>query len=613
MENIKDMLKNNKVSSKITAVVVTLVGIVIVLLLVYLGLTNDIVKWKGRRGDEAVYVQDCTCREIESEDSPIGIIIEYTFTVSESLKRDTYLSFYTVHQYVSVYIDGEKVYCLEPSGEEAFIKTVGSNWNMIPLYREDAGKEIKIEISPAYESFKNRDVEFLIGSGLSIYVNRLIKDLPQMVVSFIAVLVGFVFLIIAIFTWVRTHHNDGLASLGLFSLMLGIWRLTDTRFTPFILEQKPILIYYISVIMLMLGMISFIKVMGNRFNKTGHMILNWYGIVASIMCLGQLLLQILGIKDIRESLIITHVVIAIGITLVIVILIVNRIKNRDERGFLTKDKLLLLCVMGALADVVAFYVRKSSSGLLFTITALLINIIFSGVSTILKYTAQEKELAEKDRLLAENEHRLAENEHQLTENRIATMISQIQPHFIYNTLGTIEQLCLEKPDVASELVHNFSLYLRGNFGEVDNSAPIPLSKEINHVKYYVAIEQVRFPDMTIKFQLNSGEFLLPALSIQPLVENAIKHGLMGLESGGTVVVSTYETDADYCVSVEDDGVGFNINTLSEGPKHIGIRNIRGRLEAMCGGTLTVISEPGKGTVATIKIPKEDGHDCNNSR
>ena len=192
----------------------------------------------------------------------------------------------------------------------------------------------------------------------------------------------------------------------------------------------------------------------------------------------------------------------------------------------------------------------------------------------------------------------------LTESRIATMISQIQPHFIYNTLGTIEQLCITEPKEASKLVRNFSLYLRGNFSELDNVKPIRFSQEMNHVKHYTDIEQVRFPDMTIQYDLRSVEFLLPALSVQPLVENAIKHGLMGLEEGGIVTISAYETKESYVVEVTDDGVGFDMNAGYDETKHVGIKNIRGRIEAMCGGSLTIESKIGSGTKATIKIPKE---------
>ena len=202
---------------------------------------------------------------------------------------------------------------------------------------------------------------------------------------------------------------------------------------------------------------------------------------------------------------------------------------------------------------------------------------------------------------------------ELAESRIATMISQIQPHFIYNTLGTIEQLCITDPKEASKLVRNFSLYLRGNFSELDNVKPIRFSQEMNHVKHYTDIEQVRFPDMTIQYDLRSVEFLLPALSVQPLVENAIKHGLMGLEEGGIVTITAYETESSYVVEVTDDGVGFDMNIGYDETKHVGIKNIRGRIEAMCDGTLTIESEIGKGTKATIRIPKEaQNYDSNNS-
>jgi hypothetical protein len=193
---------------------------------------------------------------------------------------------------------------------------------------------------------------------------------------------------------------------------------------------------------------------------------------------------------------------------------------------------------------------------------------------------------------------------QLAESRISTMISQIRPHFIYNTLGSIEQLCKLNPPKAADLVHNFARYLRGNFGELDNPKPILISKEMEHVRYYVSIENVRFPDMTFTFQMNSNDFHIPALTIQPIVENAIKHGLMKLPRGGTIRIDVNETEKAYCISVVDDGVGFDTNTQLDDRKHVGLRNIRERLRAMVNGTLEIESEIGVGTKVLITIPKE---------
>ena len=193
---------------------------------------------------------------------------------------------------------------------------------------------------------------------------------------------------------------------------------------------------------------------------------------------------------------------------------------------------------------------------------------------------------------------------QLAESRISTMMSQIRPHFIYNTLGSIEQLCILDPPKAGDLVHNFAKYLRGNFGELDNPKPILMSQEMEHVHHYVSIENVRVPDMTFSFEMNSDDFHIPALTVQPIVENAIKHGLMKLPRGGTIKVISCETDKDYCISVEDDGVGFDTNAPSDDRKHLGIRNIRERLKVMVNGTLEIESTVGVGTKVLIKIPKE---------
>jgi sensor histidine kinase YesM len=193
---------------------------------------------------------------------------------------------------------------------------------------------------------------------------------------------------------------------------------------------------------------------------------------------------------------------------------------------------------------------------------------------------------------------------ELAESRIATMMSQIRPHFIYNTLGSIEQLCKLDPAKAGDLVHNFAKYLRGNFGELDNPKPILMSQEMEHVHHYINIENVRFPDMTFTFEMNSDDFRIPALTVQPIVENAIKHGLMKLPCGGTIRVEAYETDSAYCVSVVDDGAGFDTNALLDDRKHVGIRNIRERLKVMVNGTLEIESTVGVGTKVLITIPKE---------
>lgn len=256
--------------------------------------------------------------------------------------------------------------------------------------------------------------------------------------------------------------------------------------------------------------------------------------------------------------------------------------------------LVAFCVDAALIHFGVFRIGLATIGvfILFFIVAIIavLRIIPNSINALAK--AKELE-TERIKLNA-----------QLTESRVSTMMSQIRPHFIYNTLGSIEQLCSIDPPKAGELVHNFAKYLRGNFRELDNPRPILMSQEMEHVHYYVSIENVRFPDMTFTFEMKSRDFHIPALTIQPIVENAIKHGLMKLSTGGTIHVESFETDTHYCVSVQDDGAGFDTSILLDERKHVGIRNIRGRLKEMVDGTLEIESTQGVGTKVLIKIPKE---------
>ena len=280
--------------------------------------------------------------------------------------------------------------------------------------------------------------------------------------------------------------------------------------------------------------------------------------------------------------------------------------------FAKKDK-WNLSYIGAILPLIAFGVDLAMTDLSIWKGGIVSQYVFialfaAAMVVVLRIIPRNINAAEKAKELELQRSRLeAEKnimEAELKESRVAIMLSQIQPHFIYNTLGTIERMCLKDPQKANELVRNFSLYLRGNFSELDSITPIRFAEELKHVEYYANIEKVRFPDMSIEYEIEATEFVLPALSVQPLVENAIKHGLMRLETGGTVVIRSYETPTHFCVSVTDDGVGFDPELPIDEKKHVGLRNIRGRLNAMVDGELILESKPGVGTKAVIMIPKE---------
>lgn len=570
MKDFTKMKKRNWASVLMAGLAVSLI-----LLLAWLAVHKN-VSVSATREMQGVLEASFELQEVSDPESPIGVAREYRLHIKDSLKQDGYLSFYTVHQYVEVSVGGELVYQLKPA-EHAFIKTAGCNWIMIPLYREDAEKEIVVRLLPVYESVREREVTFLVGSALDVYKQRLRMDFPQLLFSGLAILTGLIYFALALYPAYKHRGGRALAWLGVFAVALGLWRLNDTRFSPFLLPERPVLMYVTSIAALMVGIVPLLFSMQPRIPRRWNRIYQWYCGAVGIMGITEVAAQVVWHVDLRQMLPLIHGMLAAGAVGWMVMLLSVRKEERKKRSALI---LVGLLAAGVLADLLCYYRKGNSSGLLFSLLALLGCVIFTGGNMVIQYTKREKELA---------------------DSRLTSMMSQIRPHFIYNTLGSIEQLCELQPEKAAELVHDFALYLRGNFRELDHPAPIWLSQEIQHTKHYVKIENVRFPDIQVDFQIESPDFMLPALSVQPLVENAIKHGLMPLPEGGRVFVHSFETKENFCVSVEDNGVGFDPETATDG---LGLKNISGRLEAMCGGKLEIQSAPGQGSNILLVIPKE---------
>ena len=199
-----------------------------------------------------------------------------------------------------------------------------------------------------------------------------------------------------------------------------------------------------------------------------------------------------------------------------------------------------------------------------------------------------------------------EHEHDLeAQHRIQIMISQIQPHFLYNTLSTIRALCRKDPEMAAEITEKFGSYLRQNLDSLSLTGMIPFQKELEHTMTYTDIEMVRFENIDVEYDIRETDFSVPPLCLQPIVENAIRHGVR-IREQGRIRVSTDQKEGYYEIRVEDNGVGFDVSHMKEADEsHIGIRNVRERIESMCKGQLIIESRKDEGTTVRILIPTED--------
>ncbi|MBQ7705448.1 MAG: histidine kinase [Selenomonadaceae bacterium] len=179
------------------------------------------------------------------------------------------------------------------------------------------------------------------------------------------------------------------------------------------------------------------------------------------------------------------------------------------------------------------------------------------------------------------------------------LVLQMRPHFIYNTMTSIYYLCSQNSELAQKVILDFTNYLRKNFMAIACEGTISFSEELEHTKAYLAIEQAQFEEnLFVKYDTPHQNFKIPPLTLQPIVENCVKHGLDPDSEPLHILISTRETDAGSVIVVEDDGVGFN---FGDGGENFALKNIQKRLEMFCNGTLEIYPREGDGTVVKILV------------
>lgn len=262
------------------------------------------------------------------------------------------------------------------------------------------------------------------------------------------------------------------------------------------------------------------------------------------------------------------------------------IKEKEKEKHHLYISLSAIMLFPIIATVIQFYIYISA--LVWLSYALAVIILFFLLQT-----------TKENALQLQMEHM----KYELLEKDVSVMRSQIQPHFLFNALNTISYLCGEDAEKAQTAVQNFSEYLRTNLDSLSNQNPVSFMRELDHVKNYMGIELLRFPKIRILYMPEFTAFELPPLTLQPLVENSVKHGLYGKENGGLIILKSTTDGKNAIITISDDGEGFDPKKpLDTSRTHIGLKNVEKRLYYMCKGSMTIDSAIGKGTKITLTLP-----------
>ncbi len=256
---------------------------------------------------------------------------------------------------------------------------------------------------------------------------------------------------------------------------------------------------------------------------------------------------------------------------------------RERIGLYQVALLVPMSVLPLLSFLLRVWFKDLETFYVLTAFVLIVNYVRLSANLFINYRKQQEKL-----------HNL----------QIRSTTERMKPHYIYNVLTSIYYLCDTDPKLAQQAVGTFSDYLRSVLNNLDAGELIPFSEEVQTIKSYLRLEEMRFGDrVRVYYDIHTDSFLLPPFTVQPLVENAVKHGVETSDRVGEIVIESFETAEHYCVVVRDNGNGFDVEHFQQTKSNFGLRYIQKLLEMTVDGKLSLESEVGVGTIVTVRIPK----------
>ena len=543
MKFIKKPAGSNRLKAIITEFTA---GILVVMYVTFLLMPNTvgIVRPDKRIGKMDGWYYEENGEKIKPElPTVIDKVNHGTFVVENTLPEIAYrnaaVAFYSQQQKVKVFLDEEMIY--EYPERKLTGDMIPSTWNFIRLPQDSSGKHIRIEISSPYKRFQGKMDSIYYGSYNSLYYGIREWKFPAFFTSLFIGSMGIIMLLISIFLRkFRGYRRE--ETLGILFILVSLWLSGVSQMVYKSVGAEPR--HFITMLSALFCNVFFLSYLEQRVEGESQKITRTAFYLSIVSAFGCLILQITGIKDLVETS--NYMLMTLILSFIYACWFYGKKILAKEEGYNKGEFIcMILILLAGMVEWGHFYSKTwHTFGVCIRGTVLIYTVYLFGY-----YILEIYGTAQLNRKLSK----------QLQDSEIQLMMSQIQPHFIYNTLGSIRALIKISPDEAYKMVYDFSNYLRGNIDAIGNQQNILLSEELRHVKSYVNIEKVRFQNqLEVQFDIQEENFYIPPLSVQALVENAIKHGIRKKSGGGCVWIRSYKRGENYIVEVEDNGVGFDL-------------------------------------------------------
>ena len=515
-----------------------------------------------------------------------------TLRLPPELPWDAALCFRSSKQSVRVTVNGETVYLYDTVANQPFGKASPAAWNFVLVGQESAGGIVGISLTSPYAHDSGLLPEVRLGSRGALLAQTTQDHILEYIISSALLFLGLLMIVFSLHLMFVGYDYKRLLTLGLFVLVAAVYLRVESH-VPNIFALDYFDENWLSFAALLLmppAYLLYAKCDARKRYLPIYTTLFWLFCVTAVL---RVILQLTEFLDFEQTQLVTLILVVITVVTVCLELIEKIHKERPPH-FMFHAIGLTVLALSITAELCAysFYLYR---GLLHEATlfnlGLLIYVLCTIFSTIVLWISNNRRVAALDK--------------QLADNRLVLLAAQMQPHFLSNTLLAIQDLCYTDPEKAASTIVKFSAYLRTSIDALGKEERIPFAKEYQHICNFMDIEIIRFgTDLQFETDIGVTDFSVPALSIQPLVENAVHHGIRKKSGVGKVCLTTLREKDCIIIRIADNGVGFEAATAKERS----LANIRMRLSAI-GATLTIKSRLDMGTEIIITIGGNDAlHD-----
>lgn len=319
--------------------------------------------------------------EVEDASTPAGIKYVYEWQIEDVPDNGASYTFYAIHQNAYYYINGELVASLEADENNLWGHSTYSDWATCFVSKEDSGKKMHLEIVPLYSTSTNKPLSFYFGDYSLICRDIISKHMVVLIIGLILVIIGIGFFVFGLMSRKNVEADRGVLSLGVFSIFAGIWKLTDMRAAPLIFGH-PQLLGFLTILMLALIVVPYLNFIQLQFKHKNVVAWTILGTLSVVQSLAVVLLQMFNVLDVRETLILTHIVIIICIISVVALVFIESRHARWSTKLTVTVVCSLLCLIGTCLDMLVYYLKSDSGTVMFCITAFLIYIVCMGFLSV---------------------------------------------------------------------------------------------------------------------------------------------------------------------------------------------------------------------------------------